>query len=76
VLKFYILIAACVTTLTVGAANADTLESFNISGTFGEELACVNGGCSAIPFSGLGMTVHLSCARLAVQEMENGLSLR
>jgi hypothetical protein len=56
VLKFYILIAACVTTLTVGAANADTLESFNISGTFGEELACVNGGCSAIPFSGLGMT--------------------
>jgi hypothetical protein len=54
--KFFILIAACVAALTVEAANADTIKTFNISGTFEEELACVNGGCGTIPFSGLGVS--------------------
>jgi hypothetical protein len=42
--------------ITAGAANADTLKSFNISGTFEQAAACVNGGCGTIPFSGLAMT--------------------
>jgi hypothetical protein len=55
--KLPILIVSCVLILTGGAANANTLEYFNISGTFGEEFACINGGCGPItPFSGLGVS--------------------
>jgi hypothetical protein len=54
--KIGAVISACVLILTVGAANADTLKSFSISGTFEQADACVNGGCGPISFSGLAMT--------------------
>jgi hypothetical protein len=50
------LLIACGLVIAATAANAETLTSFHISGTFEEELECVNGGCGPIPFSGLGVS--------------------
>lgn len=58
--KIRAIISACALTLTVGAANAETLKTFSVTGTFESYESCINGTCSPLQFSGLGVSGTLT----------------